>query len=639
MKLGNLFKKLYQRKNKIEDRKLADDFYDPLKEKQPKDKFEKFESKVLDKQAGEDISDEQLRERNRKFFVFGAIIIGILVGMVVIIVLYFRFIGSAFLEERIEVIIDGSDCVRSAEESSYKITMVNSNRVSLQNVKLRLSYPENMVIAEQPFIQKQGFNNSKIDVGTIPAKGKKEYEVIFKPFGPRDRQVYLNASMLYQPKNFNSTFERSVQKSIIIKSSPVVLTIIPVKQAASGEAVSIDLIIKNESSASYENLELKIDYPEGFIFDKSEPVPTKDERIWKISSFGSKEQVKISISGTIEGPIDSLKRFHAVVGEPRESDNDFLTYTENEGIIRIIPSRVQLIVNQGPEAVYPGKDVCYKITFKNTSDVALRDLIIYQYIDIDSRLLMKKRVKAIDGYYDSEKNVIFWKASDVPALKNLQPGEEGFVNSTVPISENVPMNNENDKNFTLTSYAEIESLDVDSSLWRNKRIRSTEKEMKVHSKMILNVSAAYNDGELPNSGPVPLKVQEETTFTIRFSIMNTSNDLKNVILKTSMPSGIIWKESYLPENAGVEINTRSNDIKWVVGTVDAGIGFIEPVRTLAFQVGVRPSANQAGNERKINLLKAIDITALDSFTGAEVSYHFKSIRLIDVSDIDPSIEE
>ncbi|MEA1926195.1 MAG: hypothetical protein U9M90_03050 [Patescibacteria group bacterium] len=637
MKLGKLFKRLYQRKDKIGDRKLAGDPYDSAKEKQSKDEFEKFESKVLDKQIGEDISDEQIRERNRRFFVFGVIIIGVLVGIVAIIILYFKFIGSAFLEERIEIIIDGSNRVRSAEESSYKITMVNSNRVALQNVKLRLSYPENMVITKQPFIQKQGFNNSKIDVGTIPAKGKKEYEVIFKPFGPRDRQVYLNASMLYQPKNFNSIFERSVQKSIVIKSSPIVLTIIPVKQAASGEAVSIDLIIKNESSISYENLELKVDYPEGFMFDESEPVPTKDERIWKISNFDSKEQIKISISGTIEGSMDSLKRFYVIIGEPRESNNDFLTYTENEGIIRIIPSRVQLIVNQNSEAVYPGSEVHYKITFKNTSAVALRDLIVYQYID--SRLLVKEKVKSVDGYYDSEKDVIFWKASDIPALKNLQPGEEGFVNSTVPISENMPMNNENDKNFTLTSYAEIESLDVDSPLWRNKRIRSAKKEVKVHSKMILNVSAAYNDGELPNSGPVPLKVGEETTFTIRFSIMNTSNDLKNVILKTSMPSGIIWKESYLPENAGVEINTRSNDIKWVVGTVDAGIGFIEPVRALAFQVGIRPSANQVGSGKGINLLNGIDITALDSFTGAEIAYYFNDLSLDDVSDVDLTIEE
>jgi hypothetical protein len=246
-------------------------------------------------------------------------------------------------------------------------------------------------------------------------------------------------------------------------------------------------------------------------------------------------------------------------------------------------------------------------------------------------------VTAQGGYYDSEKNVIFWKASDIPALKNLQPGEEGSVTSGVLITDLVPMKNENDRNFKLTTHVEIESLDVDSPIWQNKRIRSAEKVTKVHSKLILNILAVYNDGELPNTGPIPLQKGKETTFTVRFSVMNTSNDLKNVIVNTSLPSGIIWKDSYLPENANITANPRGNDVKWVLGTVDSGVGFISPIRTLAFQVGVKPSSNQTVASR-VEILNPVTITALDSYTEQEITYTFKDLTLSDISDINATIE-
>lgn len=634
MKLSDLQQKLYKKKpDDIEKRKMADDTYDPSKEERPKDDFEKFESDVLEKQTVENLDVIQKKAKGRKFFMIGIITVGILIGIIGVIIVYFRFIGSAFLEERVVVFVEGPDEVKSAEKSTYKVTISNSNRVALYDVELRLSYPENMVIEDSPVIQKTGFNNSKIDVGTIAAREKKEFDVSFEPFGPRDRRVFLNASILYQPKNFHSDFEKSTQKSIVIKSSPIELTIIPVKEAASGEAVSIDMIIKNESANSYENLELRVGYPEGFTFDRSEPETVREKSIWEISNIQAREQRKITIFGRLQGMEESLKRFNAVLGEVRGSD--MLVYTENEGIIKIVPSRVQIFIEPTDETIYPGKEIKYVTTFKNTSSVPLRDLILYQYIE--SPLLVKEQTKVDNGHYDSEKGVVVWKASDIPELKNLQPGQEGSVKSSVMLTDIVPMNNENDKNFAVKTYAEIESLDVDSPIWQNKRIRSPEEETKVHSKLILDASIAYNDGELPNTGPIPPIVDQETTFTVRFSLMNTSNDLKNAIVRTSMPSGIVWKDSYLPENAGIEINTRSNEIKWIIGTVNAGVGFIEPVRTLAFQIGIKPSANQVGNGREVRLLNEFKITALDSFTEEEIEYNFKEISLPEVSDIEAKV--
>ena len=154
----------------------------------------------------------------------------------------------------------------------------------------------------------------------------------------------------------------------------------------------------------------------------------------------------------------------------------------------------------------------------------------------------------------------------------------------------------------------------------------------------MNVSFAYNDGEIPNTGPVPLRVREKTTLTGRMNVLNTSNDLKNVIVKTSLPPGVSWEDNFIPRDPGVEFNSRTNELKWIIGSMDAGVGFISPVKSIAFQVGVTPSENQV--EESLIVLDQVFVNALDTYTGNPVKYDFNEFSLGQSDDVpnrvDPS---
>ncbi|MEA2007083.1 MAG: hypothetical protein U9O20_02895 [Patescibacteria group bacterium] len=634
MGLGDITKKLYAKKDKLKDRKPTEDTYDSTKLEQLKDEFEKHEKEIVEELGTDEPSEKEIKKTNRKLFAFGGTVVAVLVAMVLLVFVYYKFIGSAFSEDKILIEIEGPEEVRSAEEAIYTIRVKNNNRVSLRDSKFNLNYPDDMVIEEKDFLQQQGFNNAKIDIGEVKARGNKEYKVGFEPFGPRDKQVYLNASLTYQPSNFSSDFEKSVQKSIMIKSSPISVAIIPTQEAASGDSIEIDVIIKNESTNNYSNLELRMDYSDGFVFIDSDQLPLRDNRVWGVGTLGSKEQKRIKISGSVEGLADSLKNFKSVVGQTRDDDK-FLVYTEIEGSTRIIASRVELIQDIARiNKVYAGTDVEYVIRFKNTSDVPLRDLILTQ--NISSGVLDLESFIINDGYYNSSDEVITWKAAQVPALKLLQSQESGEVKFRVTVKKTFPMNNENDKNFSIVSYAELESLDVNSPIWQNKKIRSAQRVVKINSKLILNVSFAYNDGEIPNSGPVPLIVRKKTTLTGRLNVLNTSNDLKNVIVKTSLAPGVSWEDNFIPRDPGVQFNSRTNELKWIIGTIDAGVGFISPVKTIAFQVGVTPSENQA--KKSMIVLDEVVVNALDTYTGNPVEYTFNKFFLVQSDDV-PSVVE
>ena len=632
MALGDLLKKLYKKKDELNERELDKDVYDASGVEQAEDGFSNIEGEILKTQGNRDITEEQEVAQKSKLFVFGGIVLIVLLLILGVVFVYFKIVGSAFLEEKVEISISGSSEVRSAENTAYTIRVENFNRVALQNVKISLNYSETMVIQDKPYIQKEGFKSSKIVVGSIKAKEKKEYEVIFKPFGPRDRQVFLNAAVQYQPSNFNSEFEKLAQKSIVIKSSPITITLIPVKKAASGEKVHLDAIVKNNSNLEFEDLELKLDYPEGFSFEVSNPAPSRDKNIWRFEKLGSKAQIKVGIDGIIEGVPDSLKNFKAELGE-RRTDNEMLVFTENEAVMKMISSRVEIRQEVISDSIYAGESTTYNIKFKNTSDVPLRDLILIQYID--SEVIKKEKVRVPLGHYDSKNNTVIWKASQVPALKLLMPGEEGLAITNLPTINEVPMNNENDKNFTINSYVELESLDIDSPLWQNKRIRSSQKQVSINSKMIVEVEGLFHSEELPNTGPIPTVINEETTFTIYMRIKNTSNDLKNVILTTKFPSGIVWKNNYFPRDAGMDFNERTNELKLIIGSVEAGAGFISPEKKYAFQVGVIPSENQLGERAYI--LNDLTSTAIDTFTGNEVSYEFSVLDVSQIKDVEAKL--
>lgn len=629
MALGDLSKKLYEKKDKLKKRKLDKDVYDASKFEQPKDGFEGVEGQIIERQGVRESTEEQEGVQKNKMVVFGGILLIILLAILAVVFIYFKVIGSAFLEEKVEVAIYGPSEVRSAEDAVYTIRIENFNRVALRNVQLKLNYSESLVIQEKPFIQKEGFKAAQIGVGDVKAKEKKEFEVVFKPFGPRDRQVFLNTVVRYQPTNFNSEFEKAAQKSIVIKSSPITLTLIPVKKAANGERVRLDVIVKNNSEMEFDDLELKLDYPDGFTFEAGFPNPSRDKDVWQLKSLKNKEQVKIGVDGVLEGVPDSRKSFKAQLGE-RRTDNEMLVFTENEGITQMISSRVDIRQVVAEDNFYPGDDVRYHIYFKNTSEVPLRDLILIQHID--STIVNESKVAVPNGHYSSKDSTVIWKASQVPALKLLMPGEEGMVSTSLPIISEIPMNNGSDKNFVIDSFVEIESLDIDSPLWQNKRIRSAKKTSKVNSKLLVEVSGAYYDEEIPNTGPVPLVVGEETTLTMRLKIRNTSNDLKNAILTAKFPAGIVWKGKYSPHDAGMEFNERTNELKLVIGTIEAGTGFISPIRDYAFQVGIIPSANQVG--QRIYVLNDLKSTAVDTFTKNEVSYIFREFEVVSVKDAD-----
>lgn len=160
------------------------------------------------------------------------------------------------------------------------------------------------------------------------------------------------------------------------------------------------------------------------------------------------------------------------------------------------------------------------------------------------------------------------------------------------------MNNYNDKNFQAKIISEIGTLTVPAKFAVKELKISRELACKVNSQLSVKSKVYYYEPApgIFNTGPLPPKVNELTTYTVHWQITNGSNDLENVRVAAVLPQGISWSNYYINKvsNSQVYYNERTKEVIWEIQKVPAGVGSVLSVYELIFQIGLRPSINQIG---------------------------------------------
>ena len=221
------------------------------------------------------------------------------------------------------------------------------------------------------------------------------------------------------------------------------------------------------------------------------------------------------------------------------------------------------------------------------------------------------------GGLNSSGGKITWTGSELDALKVLSPGAEGQVNFSIPVKDKIDVKKVSDKNFSILAVASMDSPDVPTPEGSNKQIASNTVNIKLNSKLLMSMKGYFNDSDIQNSGPLPLTVGQETTFTMHLEIGNVSNDITNAKVSMILAPGVSWKNVFLPNSESVSYNDRTNEVVWDVGTMPAGVGILTGPKTLTFQIGVVPSQSQLNNYAP--LVKSTEFSASDTFTKQDLS--------------------
>ena len=116
---------------------------------------------------------------------------------------------------------------------------------------------------------------------------------------------------------------------------------------------------------------------------------------------------------------------------------------------------------------------------------------------------------------------------------------------------------------------------------------------------------------------MPPRADTETTYTVIWSVTNSSNDVTDARVRAILPPYVSWKGAVNPGGEAVSFSNVGGEVVWDLGDVPAGVGYTQSAREVAFQVGVTPSVSQVGSSPDIT--GAAVFSGRDRFTETVVS--------------------
>ena len=519
---------------------------------------------------------------------------------------------SAFSESGLVIKIDGPTDAASGKLLTFDISYANNNRAVLKDAVLRVTFPESLKPGENANFTSESLTSGVFKLGDIP--GKASGKIIFNGnvYSPKGTLIYLKTDLIYTPADFNSQFDANNQTGINVNSSPIDLEITGPQKISSGDAVDYQIKYTNTGKEDFDNIKIKIDYPDNFTYSRSDRLTLGGNNIWYIGRLAAGQSGQIVVSGKLEGNRDEVKNAKVYIGA--DDQGQFVSYNEEQTstTIEAAPIEITQAVNGSNNYIAKAGDLLrFQIIYRNADNIDLRNVVLSE--KMDSPILDYSTLKLTKGSFDPNSKVITWNGVDYPTLKNLATGQRGEVDFSIMVKDVIPVEAANDKNFVISAIAKMDSQDIQTAISSNKIVSGNNMDIKLDSKLVLDMKGYYKDSAIANSGPIPPKVGTPTTYTIHWKVMDVSNDVTDAKVTASLPAGATMTGKVSPDDGSLTYNSRNNSLVWDIGNLAAGTGVLNDPKEMAFQVQITPAPNQL--DQPIPLVGVATFSATDTFTG------------------------
>lgn len=526
--------------------------------------------------------------------------------------------AGLFKERNVHLSVEGPVVVSNGMSATYTIRYINDNEVTLTDAKITFEHTPAFKIDEGNGFTYDAVNRSTYSVGEI--KPNEEREIVVRghfddvePAGV----MYIEAQLSFMPATKKKRFSVKNRLGLTQDADNMQLVITAQKEVANNDIIEYTIRYTNDSQKSYDGVSVVARFPNGFVMQDARPTPTEKDAVWHIGTVAPHTDGLITVRGTLSGVEEEVKT--AVFAINAKKDGRNVAIVREEWATRIAPLPLtikQYVNNKTSYNAHVGEELIYKLRYENTSDVGMRDVVVR--LKFDDRILnyRKLNLSSSGGSLEPATRSIVWRASDFPELAVVEPGKSGDILFSIPVRDDIVVKDDNDRHLTISTTAEIDSPDVPTPIGENKIISSNTMVLKLNSKVTFKTEGFYDDFVIKNTGPVPPVRRIKTTYTIRWSLTNSTNELSNAKVEAFLPTSATWEGVVFPETETVQFNPRTHKIVWNIGDVKNGVGYFRKKREVRFQVSVTPTVNQVGQVAP--LLKKSIFTAKDVFTGEPV---------------------
>lgn len=561
---------------------------------------------------------------NNKFFTKTSVFKKIFLGSIVFFILSLGYVsyqvflgGNTVSNENITISIFGNTFTDGGEDLPLQVQIVNKNNTDLDLVDLVVEYPKSSVgdLTE-------GTERLRESIGTIPAGAIHNENVNVILYGEQGSIRPVRVAIEYRVEGSNAIFVKEKMYEVTINTTPINLSLDAPTEVTPNQDVTLALKTSLNSTRSLDNVLIKLDYPVGFQFVSAEPKPTLGNNVWDLDELKPGEEHDIYIQGRMIDVFDGEeKTFHVSSGTQSTSDKSMLDVVYNTLSHTISIKRpfiqAQLYINgvYAKEYATGAKTpIQGQIRWKNNLDSVVNDMVIRA--KITGTALDRKQINEQQGFYSSSEDVIIWDKNTDDRFAQVNPGESGSLGFSLA---SLPLYSPtggiiSDPTITIEISVSGKQASAGNIL---KEVKSGEtKTIRMISDVGLVNKALYYAGPFKNTGPIPPKAENETTYTVVWSVSNTSNSLSKVEVHATLPQLVRFVGTTIPEDGSLKYNASTKEITWDVGNVPKGTGLNSSTREIAFQIAFTPSLSQAGTAP--TLINEATLTGHDNFANVNV---------------------
>jgi len=535
------------------------------------------------------------------FIIISALVVGIY-GL-------YYYQKNVYSKDVLKLEILGQEETELLQEIKYTVKYKNNGNVRLEEPELVFDYPDNALPADGTSLR---VVKKSEELGEVIYPGQeKTFTFTARLMGQEGEVKEARASLSYQPKNLKARYVSETSFTTIIKKIPLNFDFDLSSKIESGKELKFRLNYFSNVDYPLAGLRIIIDYPSGFEFIDSTP-KSLEKTEWDIGLLNKAEGGRIEISGKLAGEVGAEKIFQAKIGTWQ--DGEFILLKEvSRGITVIKPALyiTQQINNNPKFTASPGDLLHYEVFFRNIGEEFLNDMFLL--VTLNGSAFDFETVRAPEGDFTPGDNSIIWDWRRVKNLQLLSPQSEGKVEFWVELKDEWEIKNLEDKN------PEIKTIIFLSQA-------KEEFTNKVNSKLAISQKGYFNDEIFGNSGPLPPKAGEATTYTITWQAKNYYNEVKDAKVKAVLPKNVSLTGKIFPQEQTDKItfDSQSREIVWNVGDLAVGQGILTSAPNISFQVAFLPGESQKGQIPEI--IGQAEIIGQDEWTGETLRVSSPSIN-------------
>lgn len=503
--------------------------------------------------------------------------------------------GNTLSPQNISVEVVGPVGAAAGEELPVEITVQNGNKLSLDSVDLLIDFPDG---TKKPGSLSESLLRYRDALGEMAPGASVTRRISFVPFGEEGEAKSISVAAEYRPKDSNAIFSKKTTYDFSISSAPVTMKLGIPKEVNSNQVFEIVADLSSNSGATQDNLLLKAQYPFGFEFIESTPAPSFGKDGWLLGDLEPQGKRSIRIKGKILATEESDRTFTFSAGTQSPKDEKQISTTFLREAPTVSVKRpfltLDLLVNGEKGKTFIGRSgqtARVDVLWGNNLSTKIADLEITAALSGD--IYGKSSVTSGTGFYDSAAGTVVWDKQKTARFAAVEPGENGTLSfSFGTLSVATDPSAFKNPGMSITVTAKGKRLD-EQGLYQDV-ISSVAKDIKIATALTLTSRLLHDDGSLSNTGTVPPKAEEETTYTVVWSLSNSSNGVSRASVSAVLPSYMKWMDKVAPSSEQVTYNPVGGEIVWNAGDIEAGTGVGSPPREVAFQVSLSPSLGQVG---------------------------------------------